>query len=66
MNKSTRSSPAVRERAARMVLEHPAGYDSPWAAMLSAASKLGCTAVTLREWMRRAESDAGVRPEVRG
>ncbi len=60
MKKSTRDSPEVRERAVRMVLEHQAGYDSQWAAMVSVASKLGCTAETLRKWVRGAERDAGV------
>ena len=45
-----------------MVLEHQAGYESQWAAMVSMASKIGCTAETLRKWVRRAERDAGVRP----
>ena len=62
MKKSTRYSPEVRERAVRMVLEHQAGYDSQWAAIVSVASKLGCTAETLRKWVRRAERDSGVRP----
>ncbi len=59
MKKSTRYSPEVRERAVRMVLEHQAGYDSQWAAIVSVASKLGCTAETLRKWVRGAERDAG-------
>ena len=62
MKKSTRYSPEVRERAVRMVLEHQAGYDSQWAAIVSVASKLGCTAETLRKWVRRAEGEAGLRP----
>ena len=62
MNKSTRYSPEVRERAVRMVLEHQAEYDSQWAALVSVASKLGRTAETLRRWVRRAERDVGVRP----
>ena len=60
MNKSTRYSPEVRERAVRMVLEHQAGHESQWAAMVSVASKLGCSAETLRKWVRRAEGDAGL------
>ena len=62
MKKSTRYSPEVRERAVRMVMEHQAGHDSQWAAIVSVASKLGCTAETLRKWVRRAEGEAGVRP----
>ena len=66
MNKSTRYSPEVRERAVRMVLEHQAEYDSQWAAIVSVASKLGCTAETLRRWVRRVEHDAGVRSGQKG
>ena len=62
MNKSTRYSPEVRERAVRMVLEHQAGYGSQWAAIVSMAGKIGCTAETLRKWVRGPERDAGVRP----
>ena len=61
MSKSTRYSPEVRERAVRMVLEHQDEYDSQWAAIESIASKIGCTAETLRKWVRRSEVDRGVR-----
>ena len=44
-----------------MVLEHQAGYESQWAAIVSVASKLGCTAETLRKWVRRAEGEGGER-----
>jgi transposase-like protein len=44
-----------------MVLEHQAEYDSQWAAMNSIAGKIGCTAETLRKWVRRAERDQGLR-----
>lgn len=40
----------------RVVLEHQAGYLSQWAAMVSVASKLGCSAETLRKWVRRARA----------
>jgi transposase len=61
MNRSTRYSPEIRERAVRMVFEHQAEYDSQWAAMNSIAGKIGCTAETLRKWVRRAERDQGLR-----
>ena len=61
MTKSMRYAPEVRERAVRMVLEHREEHDSEWAAMSSIASKIGCTAETLRKWVRRAERDQGVR-----
>ncbi len=61
MNKSTRYSPEIRDRAVRMVFEHQAEYDSQWAAIGSIAQKIGCTAETLRKWVRRAERDQGLR-----
>ena len=61
MNRSTRYSPEIRERAVRMVFEHQADYDSQWAAMNSIAAKIGCTAETLRKWVRRSERDQGLR-----
>jgi len=61
MNTTTRYSPEIRERAVRMVFEHQAEYDSQWAAMNSIAGKIGCTAETLRKWVRQAERDQGLR-----
>jgi transposase len=61
MNKQTRYSPEFRERAVRLVFEHQSEYDSQWAAMNSIAGKMGCTAETLRKWVRRAERDQGLR-----
>ena len=61
MNRATRYSPEIRERAVRMVFEHQAEYDSQWAALNSIAGKIGCTAETLRKWVRRAERAQGLR-----
>ncbi len=54
--------PEVRERAVRLVLEHQGEHGSQWAAISSVAAKLGCTAETLRRWVRQAERDEGLRP----
>src|SRR3954466_8530459 len=59
---SNRFSPEVRERAVRMVLEHGGDHASQWAAIGSIAAKIGCTAETLRKWVRHAERDGGQRP----
>jgi len=54
-------SPEVRERAVRLVLEQQQDYESQWAAIESIAGKMGCTAETLRRWVRQAERDQGKR-----
>jgi len=45
-----------------MVLEHQAEHESQWAAIVSIAEKIGCSAETLRHWVRQAERDQGRRP----
>ena len=62
MSTSTRYPAEVRERAVRMVFEHEGEYGSQWAAITSIAAKLGMTPETLRTWVRRAETDEGLRP----
>ena len=52
----------VRERAVRMVLDHQAEYPSQWKAIESISEKLSINHETLRQWVRRAETDAGQRP----
>jgi transposase len=59
---SNRFSPEIRQRAVRMVLEHGGDHSSQWAAIGSIAGKIGCTAETLRKWVRQAERDQGQRP----
>ena len=61
MSRSSRYSPEFRERAVRMLLEQQDEYSSQWAAMGAIASKLGCTAETLRKWVRQSEIDQGKR-----
>ena len=62
MGRRGRYSPEVRDRAVRMVLDQERQHDSQWAAIRSIAAKIGCSAETLRNWVRRAERDAGRRP----
>ena len=57
MNTQKRYSPEFRERAVRLVIEHKDKYPSQWAALTSIAEKAGCSAETLRKWLRRAEVD---------
>ena len=61
MARSTRFSPEVRERAVRLVFEHRGEYASEWEAIGSIAGKIGCSAETLRKWVRRTEVDSGRR-----
>lgn len=64
MRKPTKFSPEVRERAVRMVSEHRGEHESQWAAICSIATKIGCTAETLRRWLRQHERDVGLRDGV--
>ena len=48
-------SPEVRVRAVRMVLQDDEGeHPFRWAAIMSIAGKIGCTAQTLNEWVKKA------------
>ena len=65
-HENRRTSPTfsaeVRERAVRMVFERRTEHASQWAAIASIAAKIGCTAQTLSNSVRRAERDQGQRP----
>jgi len=61
MGKETRYSPEVRERAVRLVEEQAKTAESQWAAIGSIAAKIGCSAETLRKWVRQVERDTGKR-----
>ena len=60
-SKSPKFSAEVRDRAVRMVFEHRTEHASQWAAIVSIAAKIGCTA-QLCDWVRQAERDQGKRP----
>lgn len=42
-----------------MVIERRGEHASKWTAISSIAAKIGCTAATLRGWVRQAERDQG-------
>ena len=44
-----------------MVAEHRDDYATEWAAIESIAAKIGCSAETLRKWIRQAQIDQGER-----
>ena len=61
METRKRYSQEVKERAVRLLRDHAGDYESEWQAMRSIASKIGCTAETLRKWVRQSEIDKGAR-----
>lgn len=45
----------------RLVFDHEVDHSSRWTACQSIAAKIGCSAHTLLDWVKRAEIDAGKR-----
>ena len=43
------------------MLEHAGDHASQWESIGSIAAKIGCTAETLRKWVRQAERERGMR-----
>ena len=61
MTRPGRYPQELRERAVRMVFEHQDEHASQWAAICSIAAKFGISHETLRNWVRTAELDGGLR-----
>lgn len=62
MSKTTNKfSPEVRARAVRLVFDNEVQHGSRWQAIVSIAAKIGCSAHTLNEWVKKAEVDCGKR-----
>lgn len=62
MSRASRFAPAVPERTVRLVRDPTKNHASQWPAIQSIAAKLGCTAETLRRWVREDERNSGERP----
>ncbi len=59
MDKGKRFSTEVQGWAVRLVFDQEQKNEPTWPAIVSVYSKTGCTAETLRRWVRQAERDVG-------
>jgi transposase len=53
MGRKSQFSPEARERAVRMVEEHRPEYQTQWDAICSIATMIGCSAESLRRWIKK-------------
>ncbi|EDM72129.1 ISHne1, transposase orfB [Roseobacter sp. AzwK-3b] len=61
---ANRYSPEVRARAVRMIFEYQGSYETQAGAIAAIAPKIGSIPHTLREWVKQAEKDSGMRDGV--
>ncbi len=61
MSRTSRYSPEFRQRALHLFHEQQDHLPSKWAALNAIAGKVGCTAETLRKWVKQYEIDHGQR-----
>ena len=59
MSRASRYSPEFRQRAVHMLKEQQSQHPSQWAALNAIAGKVGCTAETLRKWVKQHDIDQG-------
>ena len=52
MGRKSQFSPEARERAVRMLEEHRLEYRTQWDAICSIATMIGCSAESLRRWLK--------------
>ncbi len=57
MSRASRYSPEFRQRAVHLFQEQQNHHPSKWAALNAIAGKVGCTAETLRKWVKQREID---------